>query len=89
MTQLQRTIFNRFMRTTKANAGDQTETRASHAETTTSEPILFELSLDKHEETPYSKVQEDFQKQLVIHQIEVQIQRDLAWQYARWYSVTR
>jgi hypothetical protein len=83
MTQPLRTIFNRFIRPTNAKTGDQ-KTRASHAETTSSEPILFELSLDKHEEIPFSKVQEDFQKQLVKHQIEVEIQKGLA-QRALYY----
>lgn len=89
MTQQLRTIFNRFMKPTNAKARDQTETRASHAETSSSEPIIFGLPLEEHEEKPYSKVQEDFQKQLVMHQIEVQTQRDLAWQYARSNSITR
>jgi hypothetical protein len=89
MTQPLRTIFNRFIKPSNAKAENQTKTRASHSETTQSEPILFELPLDKHEEIPFTQVQEDFQKQLMNHQIKVETQRALAWQYARWNSTTR
>jgi hypothetical protein len=85
MTQPLRAIFNQFTRLAKVKAG----ANASHGETTTSEPILFEMHLDKHEEPSHSKAPEGYQKELEIHRIEVQIQRDLAWKYARLNSVIK
>jgi len=74
MTKPIQTILNLFIRPPNAKE-NHIEARTSHANTISSEPILFELSLDKQEETPFSIVQEeDFQKQRAHHLTEVELQ---------------
>jgi hypothetical protein len=73
MTQPIKTILNLFIKPPNAKE-NHTKTRTSHPDTISSEPILFELSLDKPKVTPYDTVQEDFQKQRPHHLTEVELQ---------------